>query len=84
MPLDPGSLGGTVPQYVELIFDMYSVGPAVLHIDNVRLFNVPEPTSLVLIRTGACPGAASLVVRRRAVVDESADLFSCSRLEYQA
>jgi hypothetical protein len=65
MPLDPGSLGGTVPAYVELVFDIYSVGPAKLHVDNVRLFNVPEPASLVLVGV-ALPGGFALVIRRRA------------------
>ena len=51
-----------VPQYVEFIFELYTQGPAVYHIDNVRLFtpgggsgslsggSVPEPgTSLLAL-----------------------------------
>jgi hypothetical protein len=46
MPLDPQSLGGTVPQYVEFIFELYTNGPAVYHIDNFRLFTPAPPAVL--------------------------------------
>jgi hypothetical protein len=49
------------PGWIELIFETYSNGPVVYHIDNVRLIPVPEPAGI-----GACAaGAAVLGLRRR-------------------
>jgi hypothetical protein len=48
------------PNYIEIIFDTFSNGPVVYHIDNVRLI-VPEPASMSLGLLGV-----SLVGLRRA------------------
>jgi hypothetical protein len=48
--------------YIELIFDTYSNGGVVYHIDNVRLIPVPEPASFGLL---AMVGPSLLFVLRR-------------------
>jgi hypothetical protein len=53
------------PSYIELIFDTYSNGGVVYHIDNVRLLPVPEPASSSLLAMAAAVGLGLRIRSRR-------------------
>jgi hypothetical protein len=51
------------PTHIEIIFDTFSNGPVVYHIDNVRLIPVPEPATVGLTATSL--GLLGISRRRR-------------------